>query len=104
MQWKKILTKPEAANQLTASFSSEEELTANHRKLSILNKENRKNDDPISKICDKQINFIREQNQKKQLERPFIFFTVYIKQRLGKIIIANFNSVCSINFASYIAE
>ena len=47
---------------------------------------------------------LSERMSKKQLERQFDFCRNSIKQRLDKIIIANFNTVCSINFASYVHD
>ena len=57
-----LLTRPKAVNQLTA----------NHRKLSILKEENRKNDN-ANKACDKRINFIRGQIRKNNLKGRSFF-------------------------------
>ena len=70
-------------------------------KLEVLNREN---DNAISKVCDTQINFANGQIQTNNLKGSSIFFRDSIKQRLGKIVIANFNTVCSINLASYVTQ
>ena len=69
-------------------------------KLEVLNRY----DNTISKVCDAQLNFIKEKIQTNNLKGSSIFFRDSLKQRLGKIVIANFNTVCSINLASYVTE